>query len=75
MSDDGFGRAVPYFHHVVYCFRMAGRLLSALVVAASVALASVGMVVPVPLGIALESPVVVRPYTLVASVEPVPVAV
>ena len=75
VSDDGFGCAVPYFHHVVSVFRMAGRLLAALVVVASVALASAGMVVPVQLGIALASPAVVRPYTLVAAVAPVAVAV
>ena len=54
---------------------MAGRLLSALVVVASVALASAGMAVPVQLGIAVASPAVVRPYTPVAAVAPVPVAV
>ena len=54
---------------------MAGRHLAALVVVvSSVALASAGMAVPVPLGIALESPAVVRPYTLVAAVAPAPVA-
>ena len=53
---------------------MAGRLLAALVVVASVALASAGMAVPVQLGIALASPAVVRPYTLVAAVAPAPVA-
>ena len=74
VSDDGFGCAVPYFHHVVSVFRMAGRLLAALVVAVSVAMASAGMAVPVPLGIALASPAVVRPYTPVASVEPAPAA-
>ena len=75
VSDDGFGSAVPYFHHVVSVFRMAGRRLAALVVAASVALASAGMVAPVPLGIALAIPDVVLQYTLVAAVEPAPVAV
>ena len=54
---------------------MAGRRLAALVVAASVALASAGMVAPVPLGIALAIPDVVLQYTLVAAVEPAPVAV
>ena len=52
---------------------MAGRLLAALVVVVSVALASAGMAVLVPLGIAVASPALVRPYTLV--VEPAPVAV
>ena len=54
---------------------MAGRLLSALVVAASVALASAGMAVPVPFGIAVASHAVVRQYTPVAAVAPEPVAV
>lgn len=53
---------------------MAGRRLAALVVV-SVALASVGMAVPVPLGIAVASPVLVRPYTLVAAIATVAVAV
>ena len=53
---------------------MAGRRLAALVVVASVALASAGMVAPVPLGIALAIPDVVLQYTLVAAVEPAPVA-
>ena len=70
VSDDGFGSAVPYFHHVVSVFRMAGRLLAALVVAASVALASAGMAVPVRLGIAVASPALVRQYTLAAAVAP-----
>ena len=74
VSDDGFGSAVPYFHHVVSVFRMAGRRLAALVVVASVALASAGMAVPVPLGIAVASPAVVRPYTPAVVVEPAPVA-
>ena len=74
VSDDGFGCAVPYLLHVVSVFRMAGRLLAALVVA-SVAPASAGMTVPVPLGIAVASPAVVRPYTPVAAVAPEPVAV
>ena len=74
VSDDGFGSAVPYLHHVVSVFRMAGRRLAALVVVASVALASSGMVAPVPLGIAVTSPAVVRPYTLAVVVEPAPVA-
>lgn len=74
MPDDGFGCAVPYFHHVVSVFRMAGRRLAVLVVAASVALASAGMVVPVPLGIAVASPALVSPYTLAVVVEPVSVA-
>ena len=54
---------------------MAGRRLAALVVVASVALATAGMAVPVPLGIALAIPAVVRPYTPVAAVEPESVAV
>ena len=54
---------------------MAGRRLAALVVVASVALASAGMAVPVPLGIAVASPAVVRPYTPVAAFAPAPVAV
>ena len=74
VSYDGFGSAVPYLHHVVSVFRMAGRRLAALVVVATVALASAGMAVQVPLGIAVVSPALVRPYTLVASVAPVPVA-
>ena len=53
---------------------MAGRLLAALVVAVSVALAPSGMAVPVPLGIAVASPAVVRQYTPVAAVAPVDVA-
>ena len=53
---------------------MAGRLLAALVVA-SVALASAGMAVPVPLGIAVASPAVVLPYTPVAAAAPATVAV
>ena len=52
---------------------MAGRLLAALV-AVSVALASAGMSAPVPLGIAVASPAVVRPYTPVVVVVPAPVA-
>lgn len=75
MSDDGFGRTVPYLHHVVSVFRMAVRRLAALVVAASVALASAGMAVPVPLGIDVASPVLVRPYTPVVVVATVSVAV
>lgn len=75
VPDDGFGSAVPYFHHVVSCFRRAGRRLAALVVVASVALASVGMAVPVPLGIVAASTALVRPYTPVVVVEPAPVAV
>ena len=74
VPDDGFGSAVPYLHHVVSVFRMAGRRLAALVVVVSVALASAGMAATVPLGIAVASPAVVRPYTLVASVAPAPVA-
>ena len=74
VSDDGFGSAVPYFHHVVSVFRMAGRRLAALVVVVSVALASAGMAATVPLGIAVASTAVVRPYTIVASVAPAPVA-
>ena len=54
---------------------MAGRLLAALVVVVSVALASAGMAAPVPLGVAVASPALVRQYTLVASVAPAPVAV
>lgn len=55
---------------------MAGRRLAALVVAVSVAPVDVaGMVAPVPLGMAVASPDVVRPYTLVAEVAPAPVAV
>ena len=55
---------------------MAGRRLAALVVAASVApVAVAGMVAPVPLGIAVASPAVVRPYTLVVVVVSAPVAV
>ena len=72
VSDDGFGCAVPYFHHVVSVFRMAGRRLAALVVVASVALASVGMAVTVPLGMAVASPAVVRPYTPVVEVASAP---
>lgn len=53
---------------------MAGRRLAALVVVASVALASAGMAVPVPLGIAVASLALVRPYTPVVVVEPAPVA-
>ena len=54
---------------------MAGRHLAALVVVvSSVALASAGMAVPVQLGMAVASPAVVRPYTLVTVVEPEPVA-
>lgn len=52
---------------------MAGRRLSALVVAASVALASAGMSVPVPLGIAVASPALVRPYTPAVEIDPVAV--
>ena len=54
---------------------MAGRLLAALVVVASVALSSDCMAVPVQLGIAVASPAVVRPYTPVAVVAPATVAV
>ena len=54
---------------------MAGRRLAALVVAASVALASAGMAVPVPLGMAVASPALVLPYTSAAVVVPVLVAV
>ena len=50
---------------------MAGRRLAALVVVASVALASAGMAVPVPLGIAVASPALVRPYKPVTVVAPV----
>ena len=53
---------------------MAGRSLAALVVA-SVALASAGMAAPVPLGIAVASPAVVRQYTPVAAVAPAPAPV